>query len=123
MGLLCYLFFILPRWLEAQHAAPLLAFPKLNGELNTHVIRPYKFSIFNSPFSIVHCFGLRSVSLELLVLFFQEKRTRKHQYIIKTESTGHSLPTVIKPCFCEFRAWSINRIIRNLFISRHKYGE
>ena len=34
--------------MEAQHAAPLLVFPKLNGELNPHVIRPYKLSILNS---------------------------------------------------------------------------
>ena len=33
--------------MEAQHAAPLLVFPQLNGELNPHVIRPYKFSILN----------------------------------------------------------------------------
>ena len=33
--------------MEAQHAAPLLVFPKLNGELNPHVIQPYKLSILN----------------------------------------------------------------------------
>ena len=42
--------FILPRWLEAQHAAPLLAFTKLNGELNT-LCNPafinFQFSILN----------------------------------------------------------------------------
>ena len=38
--------------MEAQHAAPLLVFPKLNGELNPHVIRPYKLSIVNCQLSI-----------------------------------------------------------------------
>ena len=33
--------------MEAQHAAPLLVFPQLNGELNPRLIRPYKLSILN----------------------------------------------------------------------------
>ena len=103
MGLLCYLLFY-PAALAggAARYASTRIFQTQRGIKYPHVIRPYKFSILNSPFSIVHCFGLRSVSLELLVLFFQEKRTRK--YITKTESTETSLHTVIKPCFCEFRA-------------------
>ena len=38
--------------MEAQHAAPLLVFLQLNGELNPRLIRPYKLSIVNSQFSI-----------------------------------------------------------------------
>ena len=76
MGLLCYLLFY-PAALAggAARYASTRIFQTQRGIKYPHVIRPYKFSILNSPFSIVHCFGLRSVSLELLVLFFQEKRT------------------------------------------------
>ena len=51
MGLLCFPpFFSCRVGMEAQHAAPLLAFTQLNGELNT-LCNPafinFQFSIFN----------------------------------------------------------------------------